>query len=272
MILITGADGQLGKEFRAVVGDNDLFICAGRDEFDLTDQTQMEKYIDKHNIKMVINCAAYTNTKIETAKEKLINYQVNALGVAHLGLITGQRGINVIHISTNYVFESWELEACETNIPNATSEYGKAKMIGENLLIGLNGSATIVRVSNLVSHHSENIITRICDMILHLENLKVSDGFIRLTHTKDVVKFILSNMFYFDTEVAHVNCNTYCSVKDLFIYIVNKMNKQRNIILDTDNKIQSPVLTTLPEYDYSLNNCDFSWQNVVDRVWRANEN
>ena len=65
-ILVTGANGMLGNTIQEVVkNSNDHYIftdvCDGYQKLDITDLDDIRKIVKEHNIKCIINCAAWTN-------------------------------------------------------------------------------------------------------------------------------------------------------------------------------------------------------------------
>jgi dTDP-4-dehydrorhamnose reductase len=74
-------------------------------ELDITSLEQVRKIIMETQPDIILNCAAYTNVDEAEESGKLLNFQVNALGVYHLAKITKERGVDLITISTDYVFD-----------------------------------------------------------------------------------------------------------------------------------------------------------------------
>ena len=62
-VLVTGANGQLGKTLNRLVNENKMehrFIFATKDQLDLTDFQNIRSYIQKNQFDVIINCAAFT--------------------------------------------------------------------------------------------------------------------------------------------------------------------------------------------------------------------
>ena len=78
-ILVTGANGQLGREMRIVSRDSrDSYIFTDVDELDITDVAAVRRFMDENKVDVVVNCAAYTNVdaaeSAEELAEKLLTY------------------------------------------------------------------------------------------------------------------------------------------------------------------------------------------------------
>ena len=103
-ILVTGANGQLGNEIRIVSqGSSDRYIFTDVDELDITNRDAVMDFVTDNNIKVVVNCAAYTNVDKAEDDEKTAEL-INAQAVEYLALACRANHAMLIHISTDYVF------------------------------------------------------------------------------------------------------------------------------------------------------------------------
>ena len=104
--LITGTLGQLGSEIKMLVEDYPAleFVFASSKELDIVNYVLLKKYVIEHEIKAIINCAAYT--AVDTAEENSEKAnEVNFIGTQNLVQILEETGGKLIHISTDYVFD-----------------------------------------------------------------------------------------------------------------------------------------------------------------------
>ena len=160
-ILVTGANGQLGKSLQAVqpiFSDNCHFVFTDVDTLDITDkQTLMTKV---HNLKadFIINAAAYTAVdKAESDVEKA--YLLNETAVRNLAEVAESEGAFLVHVSTDYVFDGHStLPYSPDSQTNPISVYGKSKLAGEQAILQTNCRAAIIRTQWLYSQFGNNFV------------------------------------------------------------------------------------------------------------------
>lgn len=131
-VLITGANGQLGSRLSELTLPiaAEMVVC-DRSELDLTDAASIERAIGNHRPNVVINAAAYT--AVDRAEEEAeLAHAVNASGVASLAQTCAANGVDLIHVSTDYVFSGDQNEPYHTqHTPAPTGVYGRSKWEGE---------------------------------------------------------------------------------------------------------------------------------------------
>ena len=165
MILVTGANGQLGRcltellpldqvKLTDVVAatENNRIVEA----LDITDLNAVKAYVSDNSIDCIVNCAAYT--AVDKAEDEVgLATKINVDGPKNLAL-SGAK--TVIHVSTDYVFDG---TAHKPLIPedktNPVSVYGKTKLEGEQqLLVNAKGNAIIIRTAWLYSIYGNNFV------------------------------------------------------------------------------------------------------------------
>ncbi len=158
LLLITGANGQLGNEFRDLEESRGefRFLFAGKQELDVTVESWVKKIILQHKPDAVINCAAYTNVE-KAEDEPEMAYAGNALSAGNLAEACHEANALLVHISTDYVFDgekrtpyNEEDEVAPLNI------YGKSKLEGERLIDEKTDRYYTLRTSWLYSTHGHN--------------------------------------------------------------------------------------------------------------------
>ncbi|MCW8838547.1 MAG: NAD(P)-dependent oxidoreductase, partial [Thiovulaceae bacterium] len=104
-VLVTGANGQLGSEIIELSsGYENNYFFTDRTKLDISNIELVKDYIESNNIDVIINCAAYTAVdKAEDDKESAD--KINHVAVKNLSEIAKEKNINLIHISTDYVFD-----------------------------------------------------------------------------------------------------------------------------------------------------------------------
>lgn len=165
-ILITGANGQLGREMRNVLTGDQRFNAvytdvAGNDivMLDITDEAAVEQMVNDHAINVIVNCAAYTAVDAAEDNEPLAE-RLNADAVGILARVAKRHGARMIHVSTDYVFDGKGCVPYTEEMPTCPqSAYGRTKLAGERqLLDALGDDAVILRTAWLYSPYGKNFV------------------------------------------------------------------------------------------------------------------
>ena len=194
-VLVTGADGQLGSELKALTSRLNLpfrFLFTDADEVDITGRQQIVSYVNDYQIKYIVNCAAYTAVdKAEEDVEKA--YNINAAAVENIARVAGQYGVKVIHISTDFVFDGMSsVPYSEKMTANPLSVYGKSKLKGEEALQEHAGEWIILRTSWLYSEFGLNFVKTMMKLMSEREQLSiVNDQRGTPTYAADLAEMIL---------------------------------------------------------------------------------
>ena len=134
-VLVTGANGQVGKTLTKTLLDNGIITIATEKSFlDITKNDDILRNFITHKPKLVINTAAYTNVEKAEAEKKSA-FLVNELGTLNLANACKAQKIPMFHLSTDYVFDgNFEIPYLETDDVNPINIYGKSKLAGEKVL------------------------------------------------------------------------------------------------------------------------------------------
>ena len=200
-ILVTGANGQLGSELRVVAQQHAAFnfLFVTREELSIENDEAVQKYFTTHAINYCINCAAYTAVdKAESEKENA--FLINATAVANLAKACEQHNAQLIHISTDYVFDGTATEPYkETDKTNPVSVYGQSKLQGEELALRYAPSTIIIRTAWVYSSFKNNFVKTMLRLMKEKESLPadrhginvVSDQFGCPTYAADLAAAIM---------------------------------------------------------------------------------
>lgn len=192
-ILVTGANGQLGKELHDVLENEKPGITTYADieDLDITDRKAVEEFVRRGEFTHIINCAGYTAVDL-AEDEKLKCASINIDGVANLGRIAGELGVRIVHISTDYVFDGRTFKPyTESDKVNPVSQYGSTKRKGETALLGLAPDAVIIRTGWLYSPHGKNFVKTILRLSGERPSLNiVSDQVGTPTYAADLARAI----------------------------------------------------------------------------------
>lgn len=167
IILITGADGQLGTAIKnALSPDSALTVIAlNKHEMDISDIQSVKMTFDKYQPNWVINTAAFTGVdeaeiKVDTA------IALNMVGPHYLARECTRFGARLIHFSTDYVFDGEKREAyTESDKCSPLSIYGETKLAGEEAVLRLCKEAIVLRISWLFSAKGKNFVKTIIRLL-----------------------------------------------------------------------------------------------------------
>lgn len=146
-VLVTGAGGQVGSEVLRLAQDDFEVVGFDRHRLDITEAEQVKHRFDECTPDLVVNCAAYT--AVDRAEDEPgAAHRVNAEALGVLGRACRDRGIGIIHLSTDYVFDGTKDGAyVEEDVPNPLNVYGASKLAGEEVLRAATDRHLILRVS-----------------------------------------------------------------------------------------------------------------------------
>ena len=193
-VLITGADGQLGRSLKKYCHqNNDHFLFTNSKELDLCDPLSIRNVLNSFRPDYIINCAAYTAVdKAEEDKTKA--FQVNRDGVINLIKESSSLESRIIHISTDYVFSgNANRPYKEDDELDPQSVYGHSKAEGEKALIDLASTRSIIiRTSWLYSEFGHNFLKTMLRLGAEKDSINVvNDQFGTPTYASDLAKAIL---------------------------------------------------------------------------------
>ncbi|MFT6975804.1 MAG: dTDP-4-dehydrorhamnose reductase [Bermanella sp.] len=259
-VLITGAAGQLGSEFRYLSGgmkdnvpeSNELegtrgfnFVFVTRKQLDIQNGQQVAGFCTKNEIDIIVNCAAYT--AVDKAEEEPEQADaINHLAVKNLAKISKEQNIKLIHISTDYVFDGANHKPYkETDKTNPQNIYGKTKLDGELAMQAINpANSIIIRTSWVYSEFGNNFVKTMLRLGREREELSVvCDQIGSPTNARDLASAILKiipqlgmkvsgNREHKKVEVYHYSNAGVCSWYDFAeaIFEINNINCKVNFI------------------------------------------
>lgn len=174
-ILITGANGQLGREMHKVL-DNDIFanaIYTDIDELDITDAQAINNCLTSNNVDYIVNCAAYTAVDAAESNVELCT-KLNVEAPTLLAQAAHKHGAKLVHISTDYVFDGTNCRPYREDDPVCpTSVYGSTKADGERHIIDVAPESIIIRTAWLYSPHGKNFVKTMLALGRDKEQLRV---------------------------------------------------------------------------------------------------
>jgi dTDP-4-dehydrorhamnose reductase len=255
-ILVTGANGQLGNEMRIVAKDSkDRYIftdvcdehpeslemlhkLAGDDmdgattKLDITNLDAIRAMVKKNDVKVIVNCAAWTNVDGAEAPEKYELVELlNAKAPKNLAVAMKEVNGLLIHISTDYVFggDPYNTPCKEDQKGTPTGIYGLTKLHGEKNIQNTGVDYLIFRTAWLYSEFGKNFVKTMLNLTATKPQLKVVfDQVGTPTYARDLADAILvaiedykkewnlklGNWNYAKTGIYHFSNEGVCSWYD----------------------------------------------------------
>ncbi len=182
-ILITGANGQLGNEMRIVSEGKDdkyLFTDVSQVEgqettyLDITDIDAVRSIVRENDVKIIVNCAAYTNVDAAESNEALAE-KLNAEAPANLAKVMKEVDGLLVQISTDYVFgkEPYNTPCNPDQKGTPTGVYGLTKLHGEQKILTAGCDHVIIRTAWLYSEFGKNFCKTMLNLTASKPQLKV---------------------------------------------------------------------------------------------------
>ena len=198
MILITGANGQLGQCFRqaAALWPAQHFVFAGSQDLDISNRNAVQtffKAFQDEKPRWVINCAAYTAVdKAESEPNKA--RKINRDGAKNLAEACVDRGIPLIHFSTDYVYHSRQNTPYqETDQVSPKGVYARTKLAGERAVLSVQPLSMVIRTAWVYSEFGQNFVKTMLRLGRERDTLSVvADQIGSPTYAPDLAAAVLS--------------------------------------------------------------------------------
>lgn len=202
-ILVTGANGQLGRCIRDIAPDyshhfifTDVVEAEGLQTtmLDITDLDAIRTMVESEQVDAVVNCAAYTN--VDAAEDNFdLADLLNAKAPENLAIAMKERDGLLIHISTDYVFggDPYNTPCREEQSGTPTGVYGLTKLRGEEAIAAVGCRHIIIRTAWLYSEYGKNFCKTMLQLTATRPQLKVVfDQVGTPTYARDLAEAIIS--------------------------------------------------------------------------------
>jgi dTDP-4-dehydrorhamnose reductase len=174
-ILVSGCKGMLGTDLVRVLASAHTAVGVDLEEMDITDPRSVEEQVASIAPDVLINAAAYTDVDGSERREALA-FRVNAEGAANLALACRRRGVQLIHVSTDYVFDGKEKRPyAEEDPPNPLGVYARSKWEGEKRIREILPEACLIRTAWLYGKNGKNFVKAILSQAGRKKRLRVVD-------------------------------------------------------------------------------------------------
>ena len=195
IILITGANGQLGNEMRVLSAENPEYTYFFTDvaELDICDAKAVLDFVKVNQINVIVNCAAYT--AVDKAEENVeLCTNLNADAVGYLAKAAEANEAEFIQISTDYVFDGTAHIPYQETAPTCpNSVYGHTKLVGEQNALTFCTRSMVIRTAWLYSTFGNNFVKTMIRLGKERESLGVIfDQVGTPTYARDLARAIFA--------------------------------------------------------------------------------
>ena len=261
VILVTGANGQLGMEMRIVAkGSADKYIFTDVNQvegfdteyLDITDLDAIRRFVADNKVEAIVNCAAYTNVDAAETNRALAE-KLNAEAPENLAKAMKEADGLLVHISTDYVFGGapYNTPCRENQKGTPTGVYGLTKLHGEEAIIKTNCKHIIIRTSWLYSEFGKNFCKTMLSLTATKPELKVVfDQVGTPTYALDLAKAIKIIVEKFDESkigIYNYSNEGVCSWFD-FAKMIARISKQNSCDINPCHSDEFPSPVVRPSY------------------------
>ncbi len=261
-ILVTGANGQLGRELRILAGQSphrflftDISQASGLETIplDITNPEAIQTMVIENHVEVVINCAAYTN--VDGAETDQVRArQLNAEAPLTLARVMQSVGGLLVHISTDYVFgkEPYNVPCREEQSGTPTGVYGRTKLQGEQNILSSGCRYIIIRTAWLYSEFGKNFCKTMLALVGTKSEVKVVfDQVGTPTYAYDLARAILeileSRKALSNPGIYHYSNEGVCSWYD-FAKMIAEYSGHTQCLIHPCHSSEYPSPVVRPSY------------------------
>ncbi len=283
-VIIFGGSGQLGKSLEKQSKDQSYDLDLkffSKNVVDITSREDISMTINKEKPKFVINAAAFTNVD-EAEKEKKDALLVNADSMHYLSSACKSIGSNLIHFSTDYVFDGdSKVPYKESDYTNPSNTYGMSKLEGEKIVMNSGCNYLIFRTSWVFSEFNQNFLKSMMEVSSKKTEVQIiGDQTGSPTYALDIAKMTLeivsilnkSNNEQFKKGIYHFCSNESCSWFEFGVYIFETLKKNGYKVPERITKIKAEDYTfsKVKRPKYSVLDCMKIYQDfgIIQPNWK----
>ena len=194
VVLVTGANGQLGQALQFIAGNYPeiTFVFCDSKKLDITNADSIDAIFQEVKPDFCINAAAYTAVdKAESEPEKA--YLINVSGAENVAIACKAHTTTLLHVSTDFVFDGTKTTPyTEEDIPNPTGIYGQTKLEGEKAIQAIFEHYYIIRTSWVYSQFGANFMKTMLRLGSERDTLSVvNDQIGTPTHAVDLAEALV---------------------------------------------------------------------------------
>jgi dTDP-4-dehydrorhamnose reductase len=242
-ILITGANGQLARDFQKELKNYDYAVTAlDKKNLDISDLNVVTEAFSHYNPDIVLNCAAYN--LVDKAEEDFDTaFKVNASGVKNLALMCKENNALFVHYSSDYIFDGTKEDFyTEEDEPNPINKYGESKLSGERFLTEGTDTFLLFRLSWVFGEGKQNFLYKLSEWAKENRVLKVvSDQISVPTYTRDIVILTMFSINKGLRGIYHLINSGYASRYEVARYFIERLGLDNLILPVTSDSFPLPA-------------------------------
>lgn len=223
-ILVTGANGQLGKDLiKELESRGHSALGIDREDGDIADLETVLRLVEERKPDAVIHCAAYTAVdRAESDREAC--FAANVTGSRNMALAAHKAGIPILAISTDYVFDGEGECFFEVDDPTGPQNYyGETKLQGENAIREVTDRYFIVRTSWVFGEEGNNFVKTMHRLGLEKDSLQVvCEEVGSPTYTKDLCRLLADMIVTERYGTYHATNEGTCSRYEFAVAILKR--------------------------------------------------
>jgi dTDP-4-dehydrorhamnose reductase len=246
-VVIIGANGQLGMDLMHWFSEGDAVGLTHQD-IEISDIDSVQSTLSSLKPGLVINTAAYHKVD-DCEKYPERSFQVNSHGALNLAKVTASLGCDLVHISTDYVFDGEKRAPyLESDRPNPLNVYAVTKLAGEHFVAANTDRHYIVRSSGLYGHNpcrakgGRNFIETMQKLAKEKPEVRVvQDEVLTPTYTfhlAEQIRKLVSTRAY---GLYHITNNGSCSWYEFAKEIFTTLGLTTPLLPTTVKEFSSPV-------------------------------
>ena len=173
VILVTGAEGQVGWEARRSFAPLGRVVAVDRAEVDFADAEAVRGLVRSHRPAVIVNAAAYTAVD-RAESERDLAFAINATAPRILAEEAKRIGAAVVHFSTDYVFDgAKDSPYVEDDEPSPLNVYGESKLAGDRAVMSSGAAHLVFRTSWVYAARGHNFLRTMLKLAHERETLRV---------------------------------------------------------------------------------------------------
>lgn len=272
-IIITGCNGQLGREMnRLYAGNTNIeLINTDVDELDITSVDAVMSFAKEVEPYAIINCAAYTAVDACETNQDLA-FKVNTIGPRNLAIAARETGAKLLHVSTDYVFDGTkQTPYYETDAICPQSVYGSTKAEAEKMVQQMADRYFILRTAWLYGD-GKNFAKTMLRLSETNELVKVvGDQFGTPTSAYELAKGIDSLLFTDNYGLFHATCEGSCNWAEFAAEIFRLAGKDTKVQAITTEEYGAPANrpahSVLENYMFKMTNGYLfaDWHDAIEK-------